>query len=110
VLLRVPAGHRVTMTAILLSSEEESREGLLTLGTATQSLNILTSYSSLTGTLQVSPSAVRFEPSFPGLMRKKPLWAWSTYEKPLTILNVVSSDARLVPQVTASAHGFTTAH
>jgi hypothetical protein len=53
VLLRLEAGQSATLTATLLSSEEESAEGLLTLGTVTESLNILTSYASLTGTLQV---------------------------------------------------------
>ena len=43
---------------------------------------------------------MRFKPAFPGKVLRKPLWAWSTYQRPLTILAVVSSDTRMLPELT----------
>ena len=47
------------------------------------------------GELSFTPSRIRFEPGFPGIIQKKEFRAISTFKTPLTILKCTSSDPRI---------------
>ena len=51
------------------------------------------------GNLNLSPVIYKFEPSFPGLYQKKIIYTKSSFNFPLNILSVTSSDERIIPKV-----------
>ncbi|KAK3278976.1 hypothetical protein CYMTET_13119 [Cymbomonas tetramitiformis] len=99
VMMVLEPGHSALFEVVLLSEEEEERVGEINIHTPYEELSIRVLYESVQGTLQVTPSVVRFDSVFPGKVLRKPLWAWSTYNRPLTISSVASSDARMVPEL-----------
>ena len=50
------------------------------------------------GNINLSPVIYKFEPSFPGLYQKKIIYTKSSFNFPLNILSVTSSDERIIPQ------------
>ena len=51
------------------------------------------------GNINLSPVMYKFEPSFPGLFQKKEIYSKSSYNFPLNILSVKSSDERIIPKI-----------
>ena len=51
------------------------------------------------GNINLSPVNYKFEPSFPGLYQKKVIYAKSSFNFPLNILSVTSSDERIIPKL-----------
>ena len=50
------------------------------------------------GNINLSPVIYKFEPSFPGLYQKKIIYTKSSFNFPLNIISVTSSDERIIPQ------------
>ena len=50
------------------------------------------------GNINFSPVIYKFEPSFPGLYQKKIIYTKSSFNFPLKVLSVTSSDERIIPQ------------
>ena len=51
------------------------------------------------GNINLSPVNYKFEPSFPGLYQKKVIYAKSSFNFPLNVLSLTSSDERIIPQL-----------
>jgi hypothetical protein len=51
------------------------------------------------GNINFSPVVYKFEPSFPGLYQKKIIYTKSSFNFPLNIISVSSSDERIIPQI-----------
>ena len=66
-------------------------------------LNINIKGISLLGNLNLTPSIVRFEPSFPGLfLEDKIINIKSTYNRYLDVLNIESTNERIIPKLETS--------
>ena len=55
-------------------------------------------YEAVRGQLIFTPTNLRFDNVFPGLVLRKSIFATNTYPHPLRITNVESPDARLIVQ------------
>ena len=51
------------------------------------------------GNINLSPVIYKFEPSFPGLYQKKIIYTKSSFNFPLNIVSISSSDERIIPQL-----------
>ena len=51
----------------------------------------------LIGDFSISPSNIKFEPAFPGLVQSKIIFCRNTFQIPLDIISVSSTDERIVP-------------
>ena len=51
------------------------------------------------GNLNLTPSAIRFDPSFPGLNQYKSITSKSSYRHTIDIVGISSSDVRVIPRV-----------
>ena len=56
----------------------------------------------LIGDFSISPSNIKFDPAFPGLVQSKIIFCRNSYQKPLDIISVTSSDERIVPILLAN--------
>jgi len=56
-------------------------------------------YESVLGSLSFLPAKLRFEASFPGRIQSRVIAARSTFERPLVINAVRSSDPRIIPEL-----------
>ena len=51
------------------------------------------------GNINLSPVIYKFEPSFPGLYQKKIIYTKSSFNFPLNVISISSSDERIIPQL-----------
>ena len=51
------------------------------------------------GNINLSPVNYKFEPSFPGLYQKKVIYAKSSFNSPINVLSLASSDERIIPKL-----------
>ena len=51
------------------------------------------------GNLNLTPSAIRFDPSFPGLNQYKSITSKSSYRHTIDIIGISSTDSRVIPRV-----------
>ena len=56
-------------------------------------------YATLIGNLTFTPSLIRFDPSFPGLIQKKIISARSTFNTTLKIKNFISDELSIIPVI-----------
>jgi hypothetical protein len=57
------------------------------------------SFSAVEGNLIITNSQIRFEPGFPGLIQNRLLSYKSTFEKNCQLINLHSSDPRIIPRL-----------
>ena len=93
-------------TALLLSININSKniknktllEGDIYLSFNTKSgITISNKVSVLIGDFSISPSNIKFEPAFPGIVQNKIIFCKNTYQLPLDIISVSSTDDRIIP-------------
>ena len=100
-LLVLEAGASATLQVELNSGPtDESASGALSFATDNGPLKISVKYVTLQGSLTFSPVILRFSPSFPGVVLRKAIHAKSTFDAPLTIRSIASSDLRLTATLT----------
>ena len=102
-LLVLEAGASATLQVELNSGPtDESAKGALSFATDNGPLKVPIKYATVQGSLTFSPVILRFSPSFPGIVLRKAIHAKSTFDAPLTIHHIASSDPRLTTTLTNS--------
>ena len=102
-LLVLEAGASATLQVELNSGPtDESANGALSFATDNGPLNVPVKYATVQGSLNFSPVILRFSPSFPGVVLRKAIHAKSTFNAPITIHHIASSDPRLTATLTNS--------
>lgn len=100
-LLTLEPGHSAILSLELSTTQEEQREGNLTLQTPYEVLTIPLRYQSVKGRLSIEPKVIRFEEAaFPGRCVQQPIVIHSTYARPVHVTGVHTSDPRFVPIIT----------
>mgnify|MGYP001240721403 FL=1 len=100
-LLVLEAGASATLQVELNSGPtDESANGALSFATDNGPLNVPVKYATVQGSLNFSPVILRFSPSFPGVVLRKAIHAKSTFNAPITIHHIASSDPRLTATLT----------
>jgi len=61
------------------------------------SLNFNYSYTVIEGNLSIVPQIIRFNPGYPGMIQNRPLIAKSSFDIPIIIKQISSSDVRIFP-------------
>eukprot|EP00913_Durusdinium_trenchii_P021621 g20318.t1 len=64
-----------------------------------EKITIRIRYESVLGGLSFSPASLRFEASFPGRVQNRVVAARSTFEQPLQLSAVRSTDSRIIPEL-----------
>ena len=102
-LLVLEAGASATLQVELNSGPtDESANGALSFATDNGPLKVPVKYATVQGSLTFSPVILRFSPSFPGVVLRKAIHAKSTFNAPITIHHIASSDPRLTATLTNS--------
>jgi hypothetical protein len=103
-LLILEAGSSATLQVELTGTDaaDVSASGTLSFAADSGPVKLPVKYSTQQGSLTFSPVILRFSPSFPGIVLRKAVHAKSTFESPLTIHSIFSSDPRLITTVTNS--------
>ncbi|CAE7174781.1 unnamed protein product [Symbiodinium pilosum] len=103
--LTLQAGHRLALTLEVLAQEPTTASAppvnaSVTLVTKRgEKIVIRIRYESVLGSLSFSPASLRFEASFPGQVQSRVVAARSTFEQPLQLNAVRSTDSRITPEL-----------
>lgn len=88
--------HSAIFSLTISAATEQRTSGKLTLETWFETRDFLVTYETVVGALRVYPKSVDFGAGLPGMVRRLPLFALSTYRKAVSVLSIQSSDERFV--------------
>ncbi|CAJ1413109.1 unnamed protein product [Effrenium voratum] len=102
--LTLQAGHRLALTLEVLAQEPTAggppvNASVQLVTKRGEKITIRTRYESVLGGLSFSPASLRFEASFPGQIQSRVVAARSTFEQPLQLDAVRSTDSRIIPEL-----------
>lgn len=103
--LTLQAGHRLALALEVLAQEPTTASAppvnaSVTLVTKRgEKIVLRMRYESVLGSLSFSPASLRFEASFPGQVQSRVVAARSTFEQPLQLNAVRSTDSRITPEL-----------
>lgn len=88
-------GYTLALRLDVLSAQEEEVEEQLVFTTDVETLMTKVSFQSMAGQLSSSPSTVQFPSTFAGRLVQEPVFVTSTFQTPLTVKDVSSTDPRV---------------
>ncbi|CAK9077226.1 unnamed protein product [Durusdinium trenchii] len=103
--LTLQPGHRLALTLEVLEKEPTVAGGpsvnasVQLVTKRGEKITIRIRYESVLGGLSFSPASLRFEASFPGRVQNRVVAARSTFEQPLQLSAVRSTDSRIIPEL-----------
>eukprot|EP00930_Biecheleria_cincta_P056834 TRINITY_DN4286_c2_g1_i1.p1 TRINITY_DN4286_c2_g1~~TRINITY_DN4286_c2_g1_i1.p1 ORF type:complete len:2040 (+),score=417.86 TRINITY_DN4286_c2_g1_i1:269-6121(+) len=103
--MTLPPGHRLALTLQVQAQEPTLPGGpamnaSITLVTRrTEQIHLRVRYEAVLGGLSFFPASVRFEAALPGQVQARVIAARSTFEQPLQLRAVRSTDSRIIPEL-----------
>eukprot|EP00937_MAST-01D_sp_MAST-1D-sp2_P001611 g1611.t1 len=100
----IPPGY-VALLAVTVVATGEKGPGGVSVQTHTETITFRVSHEPEAGALRLSPSLVRFEPSFPGKHRSQSLAVMSTFDRPVQLLSLKAAHSFMkVVKVATTLH------
>lgn len=94
--------HALTSFVVILKTPQKAKSAqsktAINFYTSSGQIRVGARYEAVQGQLVFTPSNIRFESVFPGLVLRKSIFATNTYPYPLKITNVEAADPRIVIQ------------
>lgn len=99
-ILTLPPFHRLALAVEVVATDAGVTSAAITISTRRKEhIALRVRYESVLGSFSFLPATIRFEASFPGRVQSRIVAARSTFERPLHIHAVQSTDSRIIPEL-----------